>query len=154
MWTTLKSVKDKTLTYLFYDIGVTSNKNTNWGKIRLNDEVTSNGTLLTATGNYAHYIVVNNNKRFSPNFCIELKVGYSQNTAINFMDSNVNLDSKHWLFSNSSYKFIVTDNGYSVSKDGEEPTSYSYSWENVRISIFINSNGNTVIYNNFVVYEI
>lgn len=135
-------------------MGVTSNKNTNWEKIRLNDEVTPNGTLLTATGDYAHYIVVNKNKRFSSNFCIELKVGYLQNTAINFMDSNVNLDIKHWLFSNSSYKFIVTDNGYSISKDGGEPTSYGYSWGNVRISIFINSNGNTVIYNNFVIYEI
>lgn len=142
---------------LFYDKAVTGQKNSNWSLIRLDTPVTDEtGTLLTANGNYAHYVVVNTNQRFSVPVAVEfdvLETSYSSSKpSLNIVDNG--FDNKSNLDSNSHYKFEIDSTGFKCYKNGTYISTVTGNLSNVRISLYIPSTGATLKYTNFMIYPI
>ena len=142
--------------YLFYDKAVTGQKNTNWTSIRLDAVTDETGTVLTANGNYAHYMVINSSQRFSVPLAVEfdvLETSYTTSKpSLNIVDTGY--DKKQYINSNTHCKFEVTSTGYKLYEDGVLVASEMRNLSNIRLSLYLSDTGDSMKYANFRIYSI
>ena len=138
---------------LFYDTGVTGTKNNNWQSLRLTSLTDDEGTSLTATCDYAHYLVKSSSARFSVNFSIEFQTLTCNQSALNFVDSSTNVDRKEYLKPDTHYKFRITSTGYEVYENGTYTKKVDLTFASVRVSFYLpNASSSVLKYNSFVLY--
>lgn len=138
---------------IFYDTGVTGTKNNNWQSLRLTPLTDDEGTSLTATSNYAHYLVKSSSARFSVNFAIEFQTLTCNQSALNLVDSSTNVDRKEYLKPDTHYKFRITSTGYEVYENGTYTKKVDLTFASVRVSLYLPTASSSVLkYNSFLLY--
>lgn len=138
---------------LFYDPGILGTKNNNWQSLRLTSLTDDEGTSLTATGDYAHYLVKSSSARFSVDFSIEFQTLTCTQSALNFLDSSTNVDRKEYLKPDTYYKFTITSTGYEVYENGTYTKKVDLTFASVRVSLYLpNASSSVLKYNSFVLY--
>lgn len=151
-------VKDKTIDYLFWDIGVTSNHNDNWGDngnkgIRVRDE--SGTTLSAQTGKtWVQFFAQSTATFFTNPFTVEFEVvSYINTPAIRFTDNSAN---KVHQVSTGIWKITIGTNSITVLKDGQLQSHYLSGLEGKDCKVFfeLSENEDVIKYNNFRIYSI
>ena len=153
-------VKDKTLTYLFWDIGVTSNKNANWTIPAGITVIPSlNGTFIEASSDYRYYMP---NQALTGDFEVTCDVKSNGTCRVGFFDGIRNYDL--WSFdTNNEWNYLkikCVNDSLTAQKSVNGIT-----WVNLNVvSINITSSTryfdysvytfSTLIYKNLMIYEI
>ena len=158
------NVKDKNKTYLFYDIGVTTNNNNYWyyypsGLLReVTDEYTSissttGATLLTSNSPYN--TAWSKLRKFTPEITIEFEIIESTNTMFliyynnsnTFSNNNFKLSAKHWKIE------IKTDGIYvngikKIDETIEGDVTFGFQNSNNNLNISLKYKGFMIYQNN------
>ena len=154
-------VKDKNINYLFWDIGVTDNHNTNWEYVanRVTRTFTADGSasvLTMATGQTWGYAWVNStNYRFNLPLVIEYNlVEIVDSPRIRFL---CDTSSYAYILSNygtGHHKWIITDSTISLTVNGQSKNvQLAYTRDNgLGIYWEFDSDTDGLTYKNFIVY--
>lgn len=146
------------MNYLFYDIGVNSNHNDNWGD-NGNKGIISrdrNGTTFSAQNGktWVQIFAQSTSTLFNNPFCIEFKVVSTTNSpGIRFTDNTL---SKIHQVSKGVWKITMGTNSITVLKEGQSQQHYLNGLEGKNCKVFfeLSENEDVMTYNNFRIYSI
>ena len=143
----------------FYDTGLTDS-NANVVLSRMSRDKTSNGAVITATGNNAWAIMKQNSPVFSNNCIIEFDLianeTPSTSVAIDLSTQGDAYQNKIYFEDLGHYKIQVTPESI-TALTGSNPITLQksqYPPSDVRISLNLGQTGDTITYKDFKIYPI
>ena len=126
--------------------------------VRMTKTASDGKSVLTATGDNAHWIFKQNTTIFDLPFIVEFDIADITTTnspCLNIHDGNNN-DYYVWFDNTGHYKFSVSQDGVTklegsanIDKSGSLPTDNA-----VRLSFLLRTNGDTITYDNLEIYPI
>lgn len=124
--------------------------------VRMNKTASDGKSVITATGDNAHWIFKQNTTIFDLPFIVEFDISNISTTnspCLNIHDAS-NHDYYVWFDENGHYKFSVSQSGITqlqgsatIDKSGTLPTS-----SNVRLSFLLRTTNDTITYDNLEIY--
>ena len=143
----------------FFDTGL-SDSTANVVLSRMSREKTSNGAVITATGNNAWAIMKQNSPVFSNNCIIEFDLianeTPSTSVAIDLSTQGDAYQNKIYFEDLGHYKIQVTSESITALTGSQSIylQKSQYPPSDVRISFYLGQTGDTITYKDFVVYPI
>lgn len=146
------------MNYVFYDIGVNSNHNDNWGD-NGNKGIISrdrNGTTFSAQSGqtWIQFFAQSILTFFTNPFTVEFEVLSATNSpCIRFTNGTL---SKIHQVSTGLWKITIGTNSIIVLKDGQSQTHWLSGLKGTNCKVFfeLSENEDVITYNNFIIYSI